>query len=242
MARKISGTCVPECVTLDGVSSTSPPGESASLSAYRAALTAPGAPVPALFSAVGRLPVAMYALATLLYVQGATGSFAAAGLVSAGSLVGVALGSVVQGRLVDRLGPTRPLLVVAMLFAGAVAALIAAVEVDAPLVLVVGAAAVAGAVQPALPGASRALWGRLVPPGARRAVAYNYEAISMEMFFILGPALAALLAAAPWPGTGLLVAAVATVVGMLTGLAFAVSLGESGFAPAASKRCVEETA
>ena len=57
----------------------SPPGESASLSAYRAALTAPGAPVPALFSAVGRLPVAMYALATLLYVQGATGSFAAPG-------------------------------------------------------------------------------------------------------------------------------------------------------------------
>ena len=35
----------------------------------------------------------------------------------------------------------------------------------------------------------------------------------MEMFFVLGPALAALLAAAPWPGTGLLVAAVATVVG-----------------------------
>jgi hypothetical protein len=54
--------------------------ESASLSAYRTALTAPGASVPALFSALGRLPVAMYALATLLDVQGATGSFAAAGL------------------------------------------------------------------------------------------------------------------------------------------------------------------
>jgi MFS family permease len=197
------------------VSSTSslPHAEAASLSAYRAALTAPGAAVPALFSAVGRLPVAMYALATLLYVPGATGSFATAGLVSAGSLVGVALGSVAQGRLVDRLGPTRPLLAAAVLFAGAAAALIAAVERDAPLALVIGAAAVAGAVQPALPGSSRALWGRLVPPGRLRSVAYNYEAISMEVFFILGPALAALLAAAPWPGIGLLVAAVATVVG-----------------------------
>jgi hypothetical protein len=39
----------------------SPPGESASLSDYRAALTTRGAAVPALFSAVGRLPVAMYA-------------------------------------------------------------------------------------------------------------------------------------------------------------------------------------
>jgi MFS family permease len=149
----------------------------------------------------------------LLYVQGATGSFAAAGLVSAGSLVGVAVGSVAQGRLVDRLGPTRPLLAAAVLFAGAAAALIVAVERAAPLALVIGASAVAGAVQPALPGSSRALWGRLVPPGRLRVVAYNYEAISMEVFFILGPALAALLAAAPWPGLGLVVAAVATVVG-----------------------------
>jgi MFS family permease len=197
------------------VSTTSSPPhtDAASLSAYRAALTAPGAVAPALFSALGRLPVAMYALATLLYVQGVTGSFAVAGLVSAGSLVGVALGSVVQGRLVDRLGPTRPLLAVAVLFAGAATALIVAVERSAPLALVVGAAAVAGAVQPAIPGASRALWGRLVEPGRLRTVAYNYEAISMEVFFILGPALAALLAAAPWPGLGLVVAAVATVVG-----------------------------
>ena len=141
--------------------STTSLGESASLSAYRAALTAPGAAAPACFSAVGRLPVAMYALATLLYVQGATGSFASAGLVSAGSLVGVAVGSVVQGRL--------------------------------------------------------------VPPGPLRSVAYNYEAISMEVFFILGPALAALLAAAPWPGLGLVVAAAATVVGT-TGFALTAAV------------------
>jgi MFS family permease len=183
------------------------------LSNYRAALTVPGAGAPALFSAVGRLPIAMYALATLLYVQGATGSFAAAGLVSAGALVGVALGSVVQGRWVDRFGPTLPFLVVAALFAVAVAALILLVEARASLPVLVAAAFVVGAVQPALPGASRALWGRLVAPGSLRAAAYNYEAISMEVFFILGPGLAAFLVAAPWPGTGLAVAAVASVVG-----------------------------
>jgi hypothetical protein len=182
-------------------------------SVYRAALTTPGAVVPALFSALGRLPVAMYGLAVLLYVQGMTGSFAAAGLVSAGALVGVATGSVAQGRIVDRLGPTRPLLIVAVLFAGAVATLIGTVEAGAPLPAVIAAAAVVGVVQPALPGASRALWGRLVPTGRLRDAAYNYEAISMEVFFILGPALAALLVAAPWPGTGLLVAGIATVLG-----------------------------
>jgi MFS family permease len=184
-----------------------------STSSYRVALTAPGAAVPALFSALGRFPVAMYGLATLLYVQGATGSFATAGLVSAGSLVGVALGSVVQGRWVDRRGPTRPLLTVSVLFAGAVAAFVAAVEARAPLVVLVSVAVVAGATQPALPGASRGLWGRLIPPGPGRAAAYNYEAISMEVFFIVGPALAVFLVATPWPGTGLLVAATASVVG-----------------------------
>ncbi len=204
---------------------------SSSPSTYRAALTAPGAAVPALFSAVGRFPVAMYGLATLLYVQGATGSFAAGGLVSAASLVGVALGSVVQGRWVDRLGPTRPLLAAAALFAAAVAALFTAVEVRAPLAVLVAAALLAGALQPAMPGASRALWGRLIPPGAGRAAAYNYEAISMEVFFILGPGLAAFLVAAPWPGTGLLVAAVASVVGTV---GFALTGAVRGPRPAAA--------
>jgi MFS family permease len=184
-----------------------------STSSYRAALTAPGAAVPALFSALGRVPVAMYGMAVLLYVQVVTGSFAAAGLVSASSLVGVALGSVGQGRWVDRRGPTRPLLLVTALFAVAVTGLFVAVETGAGIPLLVVTAFLTGVLQPALGGASRALWGRLVPAGALRAAAYNYEAISMEVFFILGPGLAAVLVAAPWPGTGLLVAAVAAVVG-----------------------------
>jgi hypothetical protein len=70
-----------------------------------------------------------------------------------------------------------------------------------------------GLVQPALPGASRALWASLVPPGPHREAAYTYEAISLEVFFILGPAVAAFLVLAPWPGTGLAVAAGAMVVG-----------------------------
>ena len=83
---------------------------SASLADYRAALSAPGAAGPVLFSALGRLPIAMIGLATLLYVQRMTGSFAIAGLVSAGLLAGVSVGSVLQGRVIDKLGPSRPLL------------------------------------------------------------------------------------------------------------------------------------
>jgi MFS family permease len=186
---------------------------SASLSDYRIVLTAPGAPAPVIASVVGRLPIAMIGLATLLYVQRASGSFAAAGLVSAGLLVGEGTGAVLQGRLMDRRGATRLLILVAVLFGLAVAVLAAAVEADRPLPVLVALAVVAGLVQPALPGASRALWADLVPPGRLRSTAYGYEAISLEVFFILGPAIAAFLVAAPWPGTGLTVAAAAMVVG-----------------------------
>jgi MFS family permease len=186
---------------------------SASLADYRAALTAPGALTPVLTSALGRFPIAMFTLATLLYVQRTTGSFATAGLVTAGTLAGVSLGSVVQGRLIDRLGATLPLLLVAALFGLAASALVATVETGQPVPLLVTLAVTAGFVQPALPGASRALWATLLPPGPRREAAYTYEAISLEVFFILGPAVAAFLVLAPWPGTGLVVAASAMVVG-----------------------------
>lgn len=186
---------------------------SASLADYRVVLTSSGAPGPVLASVVGRLPIAMIGLAMLLYVQRATGSFAAAGLVSAGVLVGEGTGAVLQGRFMDRRGATRPLVLAAMLFGLAIAVLAAAVEADQPLPVLVALAVVAGLVQPALPGASRALWTELVPRGPLRSIAYGYEAISLEVFFILGPAIAAFLMAAPWPGTGLAVAAAAMVVG-----------------------------
>jgi hypothetical protein len=179
---------------------------SAALADYRAALTTPGAGLPALASAVGRLPIAMLTLATLLYVEGMTGSFAVAGLVSAGALVGVSAGSVLQGRLIDRVGPTVPLLVASGLLVAAAAALVLAVETGQPPVVLGLLAVVTGLTQPALPGSSRALWGRLLPAGPHRDAAYSYEAISLEVFFILGPALAVFLVLAPWPGTGLAVA------------------------------------
>lgn len=186
---------------------------SVSLADYRSALTVPGATLPVAFSALGRLPIAMYSFATLLYVQRVEGSFAVAGAVSAGSLVGVAIGSVAQGRLMDRRGPSGVLLVGAVLFTLGAVGLVAAIETGSPLPLIVGIALFSGLVMPAMPAATRALWERLVPAGPQREAALGYEAISLEVFFILGPGLAALLASTPWPGTGTAVAVVATAVG-----------------------------
>lgn len=189
-------------------------GVSASLSDYRAALRTPGAAAPACASAIGRFPIAMHSLATLLYVREVEGSYAVAGAVSAALLVGTAAGTVVQGRLLDRLGPTRPMLALVVVYLVAIAGLITCIEARAALGVTVVVALLAGLATPALEGSSRALWSDLTPAGPRREAAYTYEAISLETFFILGPALVALLVVAtPWPGTALVVAASAELVG-----------------------------
>ncbi|GAB3281814.1 MFS transporter [Parasphingorhabdus pacifica] len=188
---------------------------SLNLSDYRNALTTPGARAPVATSLLARLPIAMIGLALLLYVQRETGSFAIAGLVSAGELVGVACGSVIQGRVMDRLGPSLPLRVMSGVFGALVVLEILAIENGAPAGLLIALAFLAGISQPSVGPASRSLWTHLLPPGTSRDAAYSYEAISMEVFFILGPGLAGLMVALPWPGTGVVVGSVCMIVGSL---------------------------
>lgn len=203
---------------------------STGLADYRSALTAPGARGPVLFSLLARMPIAMIGLAMLLYVRTTTGSFATAGLVSAAVLVGVAFGSVAQGRVIDRLGPTRPLLVVTAVFAVAIGASVGAVQLGAPTPLLAAIGFVTGLSEPAVGAASRSTWSRLVPDGPVRQAALAYEAISMEVFFILGPALAGVLLYAPWAGTGVVVGAGIMVAGG-TGFALTDTVRAWGPAP-----------
>jgi MFS family permease len=199
------------------------------LTDYRTALTTPGSRGPAAASVLARLPIAMIGISALLYVQRETGSFAAAGLVSAGSLVGVAVGAVVQGRLIDRFGPTRPLIIVTGLFALATTALVLAIEHHAPTMTLVTLALSTGCTEPMVGSASRAIWARLLPAGPARNAAFSYEAISMEVFFILGPGCAGLLVAAPWAGTGMVTGTVCMIAGSVL---FALSPAVRAWGPA----------
>ncbi|WP_246128157.1 MFS transporter [Amycolatopsis rhizosphaerae] len=203
--------------------------QSSSLAAYRTALTTPGSGKPLFASVLARLPIAMIGLSALLYVQRETGSFTAAGLVSAGSLVGVSIGAIVQGRLIDRYGPTRPLLVTVALFALAMTALSLAIEahLSTGLLMVLGGGI--GITEPMVGSASRALWSRLVTDESAKNAAFSYEAISMEVFFILGPGLAGLLVTAPWPGTGMVAGGLCMVLGATL---FALSPAVRAWGPA----------
>jgi MFS family permease len=182
-------------------------------------------------SLLARMPIAMVGLSLLLYVQRETGSFAIAGLVSAGSLVGVAVGAVVQGRIMDRRGPTKPLLITVVLFAGAVVAVLMAVESHQSTMVMVLLGGVVGLTEPMVGSASRALWGHLLPAGPLRHAAYAYEAISMEVFFILGPAIAGMLVVVPWGGTGVVLGAACMAIG---GVGFALSGAVRRVPPVAS--------
>jgi MFS family permease len=175
------------------------------------------------------MPIAMVGLSLLLYVQRETGSFTVAGFVSAGSLIGVAIGAVAQGRIMDRLGPTRPLLIASGLLVATVTAAIIAIETGQSGPALVALGWLIGLTEPMVGSASRALWIHLVPPGPIRHAAFAYEAISLEVFFILGPALAGIMVAAPWAGTGLVFSAACMVVG---GVGFALTTAVRSVRPA----------
>lgn len=155
----------------------------------------------------------MASISFLIYIQRETGTFSEAGAVSGSALAGLAFGSVLQGKLIDRWGPTRALAGVMGVFAFVAGACFLAVDAHLAVQYLIVAAFAFGLTQPSISSASRGLWGRLAPAGRIREAAYTYEAISLEIFFILGPALAGILATMPWAGTGLAVTVVLFLVG-----------------------------
>ncbi|HEY1853649.1 MAG TPA: MFS transporter [Solirubrobacterales bacterium] len=180
-------------------------------SAYRRVLGAPGVLPLALSSVLGRLPIGMAAIGLVLYMHHETGSFAAAGIATAGFTVGVGFTAPLLGRFVDSHGPGTlvPAAAVSALGLGAVVALGSA---GAATPLLVAGACVAGIGMPPIGGVFRHRLPELIDP-ADRPTAFAVDSILIEVFFICGPLLAGLLAAVAGPATGLIVAAVAGLAG-----------------------------
>src|ERR1700736_6085475 len=81
---------------------------------------------------IGRMPMSMFGLGTVLLISAATGKYGIAGAVSAVGSVGYAVTSPRIGRLVDARGQRRVLIPLLVVFAAATAALIAAVQARLP--------------------------------------------------------------------------------------------------------------
>jgi MFS family permease len=185
------------------------------LSPYRRIFAVPGAKLFCAYGLVGRLPISMVTLGIVLGVTLRHGSYTLAGSVSAAFVVAEAVGAVVHGRLVDRLGQARWLPVSGLAFAAAMAALMAAIESGWPAPLPHLLAALAGLALPPVGACIRARWAHVLSEPAQRRTAYSLESAIDECVFMLGPTAVTVLATLWFPMAGLLVGVSASVVGIL---------------------------
>ncbi|WP_121252773.1 MFS transporter [Nocardioides ferulae] len=185
------------------------------LSSYRGVLGHPGALAFSLTGLVARLPISMAGLGIVLLVAGETGSYGQAGAVSAAYMVANAVLAILQGRLLDRLGQRRVLVVASAVFGAAMALLMWAVESGWPPATAYLFAALAGGSLPQVGSCVRARWAFVVSRPAELQTAYALEAVLDEVVFILGPIAVTLLATSVHPVAGLTVGVVAGVAGSL---------------------------
>jgi MFS family permease len=173
---------------------------------YGPLLRTSGALAFTLAALVGRLPIAMLGIGTVLLVEDRRSSYALAGLVSASYAAGTALLGPGISRLVDRLGQRRVLPGALGVTAAGVLGLVALAGTPAPVWTLLLCALVMSAAPSQLGSCVRARWSwALRERSAEVPRAYAWEAVVDEVVFVLGP-LVVVLCAAVDPAVGLLAA------------------------------------
>jgi len=157
----------------------------------------------------------MVPLALLLLVEQHTGSYAIAGLAAATYGLSIAAFAPVYGRWADRRGATLLLLVTAAVFPFLLAGLVTTVTLGTPLWTLLLACVVAGAGMPLVSSTVRAVWQRVTEGSPVRQAAYALDAISVELVFVAGPALVAVLVVLTSPIVAIGLAAAMSTTGAI---------------------------
>ena len=168
---------------------------------------------------IGRMPMSMFGLGTVLLISAATGKYGVAGAVSASGSLGYAFSTPQIARLVDSRGQRRVLLPLLAVFTAAAVALIAAVELQLPTWAFFVPGAIAGATMPSLGTMVRARWSALLAGSPRLHAAFSFESVADELCFVVGPAAVTLLATQVFPAAGVGVATLLCLGGTLWFLA-----------------------
>ncbi|SES46862.1 MFS transporter [Actinokineospora terrae] len=156
---------------------------------YRRMLGLPGVRALMVLMLFARIPLAATSMVfTLLVAVGLGGSYGAAGLVGAASLVGVAVGAPLMGHVVDRFG-LRPMVLLATLCEGGF--WLSARFMSYPVLL--GTAFFGGLLALPTMSIARQAIAAMVPEELRRT-AFSLDSISVELSYMVGPAVAVLLA------------------------------------------------
>jgi len=187
------------------------------VSRYAAVLRAPH--VAALIAAtlLARFPIGINALAIVLYLRAERGSFAVAGAVAGALAAGSGVGAPIQGRLVDRFGQRRVLVPLGLLHAAALGAIVATAEAGAAAAVLVACGFLAGFAIPPTSSVLRSMWPTLLPDRQELLpAAYALDSVMIELIFVIGPLLTALIATVLSPPAALIVSAASVVAGTVT--------------------------
>jgi MFS family permease len=161
---------------------------------------------------VARLPIGINGLAYVLAIRHATGSYGTAGLAAGAYALVLGLSSPLQGRLIDRVGPSRVLL---PMVAGHAAALIAFVALlgHVPNWVLIVLAGVSGLGLPPWSSIVRAMWPRLLGDPDLVSTAFALDGTLVEIVFIAGPLVVAIAVTVASAQAALLASAVLVLLG-----------------------------
>lgn len=171
----------------------------------------PGTRRPAAGAALASLPIGMLGLAVLMLVQRSEGRFTSAGLAVGMLGAGTAVGMVIQGRLIDRLGQTAVLLPAAGVQLLGMTGLVLAGRSGAWAAVQV-CAFLTGACEPQVNASLRALWPSLLPPHLRPA-AMTLSSVLFEVPVLVGPLMVTAVLLVTGPAVVILVCAVLFAAG-----------------------------
>jgi len=161
---------------------------------------------------VARMPVGMVGFAMLMFLREGLGNFALAGTVAGINFVSMAAAAPVQGRLIDRVGPRKVLAVTSVVQPLALLAILLAVRMHAPFVLLAGFSVVAGVFASPITTLTRTLWRHMFEREEDRRTAFALDAVTIELNFTVGPALIGSLLAFASPTAAFATAIAAVVV------------------------------
>ncbi|WCB93917.1 hypothetical protein DSM104299_02643 [Baekduia alba] len=183
---------------------------------YARVLRAPHARALLTAEIPARLPIGINGLAIVLFLREHTGSYAAAGAVAAAFGIAVGVTAPFIGRLIDRRGLTGVVVPLSLLHAACMVLLVLFGLSDAPVGLLVVLAALAGAFIPPLGSISRSLWPRILKDEdpSLLGTALALEGVLIELIFVTGPLLTALLAALWDPAIALALSPILLLVGL----------------------------
>lgn len=180
---------------------------------YRELFKTPGAMGLTVASTVLRLPQAMIGIGIVTMLVQKTDLYWLAGAVAGVYTLANALVGPQISRVVDRRGQSRVLPLVTAYSISMLLALIAAVYMQAPAVVLLVLAALAGAM-PSMPAMIRARWLQLFRGRPQLHTAFSLDTVITELVFTLGPPLAIVLSTAWFPEAGPLVAVAMLIVGV----------------------------